>query len=104
MHGPIHCFREKGDRSAADLSIDRLAAKIKSCTKANALPLAGESDTASQHIPRLNYGRGAELRARFFCLEPGWLRGVITDLFNIPDSVRLALPRSPNLESKYQRV
>jgi hypothetical protein len=78
--------------------------KSKPVRNANALPLAGESLTASQQIPRLNYGRGAELRARFFCLEPGWLRGVITDLFNILDSVRLALPRSPNLESKYQRV
>jgi hypothetical protein len=38
---------------------------------ANALPPAGGSHTASQQIPRLNCGRGAETSRSIFCLEPG---------------------------------
>ena len=46
--------------------------------------------------------RSLQLRARIFSVITGWLRG--SGPRNIPDSDRLALPRPPNLESKYQSV
>jgi|SRR5580698_11389516 hypothetical protein len=102
--GPFTASEKKATAWQPTFPSTAARSKSKSIRNANALPLAGGSHTAAQHIPRLNYGRGAELRARFFCLKPGWLRRVITDLFNILDSVRLALPRPPNLEWQYQWV
>jgi hypothetical protein len=49
-------------------------------------------------------GAELELRARLFCLKPGWSRGPCGLALNILDPVRLALPRPPNLESQYRRV
>jgi len=43
---------------------------------------------------RITCGRGKG-RARFFCLEPGLVIVALRTRVNILDSVRLALPRSP---------
>jgi len=70
---------------------------------ANAPPLAGSWHSASQQVLRRKYGRGAVTsRSVFFAENPGrFVDSHGPQLF--PDSVRLALPRPPNLESQYQR-
>lgn len=50
------------------------------------------------------HSRCSVSRSDFFRLEPRPASWVHTDQFYFPDSVRLALPRPPNLESKYQRM
>jgi hypothetical protein len=97
--------REKGDRSAANLSADRFAVKVKTkCRNANALPRAGDfrSTSTAGTAPGI---AGAEL---YFALDflfrtrAAFVESTRTDIFL--DSVRLALPRPPNLGVKYRPV
>jgi len=47
--------------------------------------------------------RGVLTSRWFFSVITGWLRGFCWTRY-VPDSIRLALPRPPNLESQYQSM
>jgi len=71
--------------------------------KTNALPNAGELHTAEQQQKARACIRLARSRyfALVFCGDIGLERGQCRTKA-IPDSVRLALPRPPNLDSQYR--
>jgi hypothetical protein len=69
----------------------------------NAKPKAGENTQPSQQrITERMRTRVGFTRSIFLLKTPGWFRVARADsVFHILDSVRLALPRPPNLEPQY---
>jgi hypothetical protein len=96
---------DKFVKAACEKKADRLAIALKD-------PRKSQCSAAGWWVAHsLTAGAAPLMRARslyfalgFFALEPGPSSWVHPDRFWIPDSVRLALPRPPNLDSKYQRM